>query len=896
MTIRHLDTLFRPASIALILASNQRGSIGSILAANLLGGPYQGRVWPVHPGHRRIRGAKVYRDLDQLPQAPDLGVICMPPATLPGVVSDLGRRGARAAVVITAGFSEDREAPGGALQQALVEAARASGLRVLGPNCLGILVPGVGLNASFAHRPAQPGNLAFVAQSGAIVNSVLDWADGRGIGFSALVSLGDMADVDFGDLLDYLAADPGTRAILLYIETVGDARKFLSAARAAARIKPVVVVKAGRHPEGARAVASHTGALAGSDAVCQAAFDRAGILRVFTLAELFDAVEILALARPPRGDRLAILTNGGSVGVLATDALIDEGGRLADLSGATLAALDQALPRTWSHGNPVDLIGDATGARYREALAVVQKDPGVDGVLALHCPTAVVSALEAAEAVAAAPGGPLLLTSWVGNGTMAEPRRRFAKRGIPTYGTPEQAVRAFMYLVRYRRGQQLLTETPPSLPEGPAPDTDSVAALIAGALGEGRHGLTEPEAKAVLAAYGIPVVTTRAAASPEEAAAIAGEMVGPLVLKIFSPDIGHKSDAGGVVLDLLGPAAVLETARAMRDRIQRSHPQARIQGFAVQPMVRRPGAQELIIGVVEDPQFGPVILVGEGGTQVEAAADRALGLPPLNLRLARELLSRSRIHRLVQGVRGQPPADLDAVALTLMRVSQLVIDHPEVRELDINPLLVDAFGVIALDARVTLAEAKRPGAGRLAIRPYPKELEEWIPVGEGRRLQLRPIRPEDEPALRQAFTKLTPEEVRLRFFVPMPTLSHAAAARLTQIDYDREMALILTEPGSAEMEEIYGVVRLIADPDNERAELAIIVRQAMAARGLGTLLMRRILDYARSRAIREVFGVVLPDNRTMLRLCDRLGFHRRPNPEEPGSVLVTINLGTDPAN
>jgi acetyltransferase len=402
VTVRHLDAFFRPASIALIVAFNRRGSIGAILARNLFGGGYEGPIWPVNPRHRRMRGAKVYRDLDQLPQPPDLGVICAPPDAVPPLIADLGRQGARAAVVVTADFAEAREARGSALRAELVETARTHGLRMMGPNGLGILVPGIGLNASFAHRPARPGNLAFVAQSGAIITSVLDWADGRGIGFSALVSLGDMADVDFGDLLDYLAADTATRAILLYIESVGNARKFLSAARAASRVKPVVVVKGGRHPEGVRAEASNTGALAGSDAVCQAAFDRAAILRVFTLAELFDAVEILALARPPKGDRLAILTNGAGVGVLATDALIDEGGRLASLSRTTLTALDQILPSTWSQGNPVDLIGDATGERYRDALTVVQKDPGVDGILALHCPTAVVSALDTAEAVAAA--------------------------------------------------------------------------------------------------------------------------------------------------------------------------------------------------------------------------------------------------------------------------------------------------------------------------------------------------------------------------------------------------------------------------------------------------------------------------------------------------------------
>jgi acetyltransferase len=796
-------------------------------------------------------------------------------------------------VIVTAGFAEDREARGSGLQQEVAQAARAHGLRVVGPNCLGLVVPGIGLNASFAHRAARPGNLAFVAQSGAIVTSVLDWAESRGIGFSGLVSLGDMADVDFGDMLDYLAGDARTRAVLLYIESVGDARKLMSAARVCARIKPIVAVKAGRHAEGARAVASHTGALAGSDAVCQAAFDRAGILRVFTLAELFDAVEILALARPTGGDRLAILTNGGGVGVLATDALIDEGGRLATLSDSTLTALDDVLPRTWSHGNPVDMIGDAAGPRYRDALAILRKDSGVDAILALHCPTAVVSALEAAQAVAtppAPPGGPLLLTSWVGDAAMTQARQLFAERRIPTYETPEQAVRGFMYLVRHRRGQELLTETPPSIHDDFAPDTAAVAALVAAALAEGRHGLSEPEAKRALAAYGVPVVTTRTAGSPEEAARIGAEIGGPVVLKILSPDIGHKSDVGGVVLDLIGPGAVLEAARGMLGRIRAAFPEARIQGFAVQPMVRRPGAQELIVGAAEDPQFGPVILVGQGGTAVEAVADRAIGLPPLNLRLARELVSRTRISRVLQGGRGQPAADLDALALTLVRVSQLVVDIPEVQELDINPLLVDPYGVIALDARIALAESTGPRTRRLAIRPYPKELEEAIQLADGRRFLLRPIRPEDEPALQRAFARLTPEEVRMRFFAPMRALDHAAAARLTQIDYDREMALILTELGGPGDSDIYGVVRLIADPDNERAEFAIVIGQALTGLGLGPLMMRRILDYARGRSIREVFGEVLSENRPMLRLCQALGFAQRRDPEDLGTIHVALRL------
>jgi acetyltransferase len=893
MSIKHLDAFFNPRAIALVGASDAPGSIGAVLAANLLAGGFKGPVMPVNPKHAKVAGVSCYPDVAHLPQSADLGVVCTPPAAVPGVVAALGRQGARAAVIVTAGFGEVREPRGGELQAELAKAAREYRIRIMGPNCLGLLVPGIGLDASFAHRAAAPGNLAFISQSGAVITAVIDWAGSRSIGFSSLVSLGDMVDVDFADMLDYFASDAGTRAILLYIESVGDARRFMSAARAAARVKPVVAVKAGRYAEGARAVASHTGALAGSDVVYQAAFDRAGILRVFTLGELFDAAEILALARPIRGERLAILTNGGGAGVLATDVLIEEGGRLADLSEATLAGLDHILPRTWSRGNPVDLIGDAGGRRYRGALDVLRLDPGVDAILAMHCPTAVVSALEAAEAVAATPrtrADPLLLTSWVGNGAMTEARRLFGARRIPTYATPEQAVRAFLYLVRYRRARELLSQTPPSIPEAFVPDTAVVADLVGAALAEGRSALTELEAKRVLSAYGVPVVATVRVQTPEEAAAVAAEIDGPVVVKILSPDIGHKSDVGGVVLDLNGPAAVLEAARGMLSRIGAENPKAHILGLAVQPMVRRPGAQELIVGAAEDPQFGPVILVGHGGTAVEAIADRAIGLPPLNLRLAQELVSRTRIYRVLQGVRGQPPADLDALALTLVRVAQLVIDVPQIRELDINPLLIDALGVIALDARIALAEASGPATRRLAIRPYPSELEERVLLPDGRRLLLRPIRPEDEPSLRRAFAKLTPEEVRMRFFAPMSALDHAAAARLTQIDYEREMALVLADPGCAGLADIYGVVRLISDADNEHAEFAIIVGRPVIGLGLGKLMMRRILDYARQRGIREVVGEVLSENRAMLGLADSLGFDRRRNPDDPRTVRVSLQL------
>ena len=520
----------------------------------------------------------------------------------------------------------------------------------------------------------------------------------------------------------------------------------------------------------------------------------------------------------------------------------------------------------------------------------------MDGILALHCPTAVTSAEEAASTIveyASKQRHLVLLTSWVGGSAAEEARRLFAERRIPTYDTPEQAVRAFMYLVRYRRSQDLLMETPPSIPEDFTADARKVRDIVEHVLDSGRNWLNEYEAKQVLSAHGIPVVATHRAESPEQAAEQAARIGGPVVLKILSPDITHKSDVGGVVIDLMGPAAVLEAARTMQERLKQAHPQARLEGFTVQPVVRRPGAYELIIGMSDDPQFGPVILAGQGGTAVEVVDDKALGLPPLNMRLANDLLSRTRIYRLLRGFRGQAAVNLNAIELALVRVSQLIVDNPEIAELDINPLVADPFGVMALDARIRVERTAKQGADRLAIRPYPKELEETIPLGDGRTLLLRPIRPEDEPSLQNAFAKLTPEEVRLRFFVPMGTLSHMMAARFTQIDYDRERALILTEPGIVGTTEIYGVVRIIGDPDNERGEYAIIVRHDMTGMGLGVLLMRRIVDYARRRGIREIYGDVLRENRTMLRLCEVLGFTKSSSPDGLDIVRVTLKLAKE---
>ncbi len=889
MTVRNLEYAFKPRSVALIGASTSPGSVGALILRNLTGAGFSGSILPVNPKHESIEGLTAYPSIASLPLVPDLAVVCTPPDTVAGIIAELASRGTRAAVVITTGFSEGA----GVRRQALLDAARPALLRLIGPNCLGIVVPGIGLNASFAHLTPGRGSIAFVAQSGAIATAIADWAASRGIGFSHLVSLGDMADVDFGDMLDYLANDPETRAILLYVEMVTQPRKFMSAARAAARMKPCLVVKAGRHPEGARAAASHTGALAGRDAVYDAVFRRAGMLRVTGLEELFDAVETLAMGERPKGPRLAILTNGGGLGVLATDALIDEGGQLAELAPDTLARLDRVLPPAWSHGNPVDIIGDARGDRYRAALEALLKDPNTDALLIQNCPTAVASSTEAAEAVieTLAPGcDKAVLTSWVGDGAAAEARRMFEARRIPTYSTPGQAVRGFMYLCRYRQNQELLMETPASVPEAFTPDLARARLLIEGALAEDRSLLSEPEAKDLLSAYAVPVVRTRIARSPQEAAAIAAELGVPVALKILSPDISHKTEVGGVVLDLVGPGAVRDAAEAMLARIREARPGARLDGLSVQQMVRRPGAVELIVGMSEDPAFGPVILFGQGGIAVEVLRDQALGLPPLNMQLAHELIRSTRIARLLSGFRGQPGADLDAIALTLIKIAQIAIDLPEVRELDINPLLADGYGVVGLDARVRIERSERKGAERLAIRPYPTELEAEVAFENGRSLFVRPIRPEDEPRLKAGFARLTPEEMRLRFFVPQKTLSHMQMARFTQLDYDREMALVLTERGIAGTTEIYGVVNLMADPDLERAEFGIMVQHDLTGRGLGSLLMRHIIDYAKKRGIREIFGEVLIENGRMLALCGKFGFDRSSIRGEPGIVRVTLRL------
>jgi len=892
MSIRHLDSLFEPRSVAVIGASDRPASVGATVWRNVASGGFGGPFWPVNRKREQVGDVPAYKDVASLPQAPDLAVICTPPDTVPDLIDALGRRGTHAAVVLTAGFSKKQK-------QAMLDAARRHLLRILGPNCLGLMAPHAGLNATFAHVGAERGTLAFVSQSGALVTAVLDWARGRGIGFSHCVSLGEHADVDFGDMLDWLASDPHTRAILLYIESIESARKFMSAARAAARNKPVLVVKAGRSAMGQAAAASHTGALAGSDLVYDAAIRRAGMLRVDTLQDLFSAAETLAHFVGPQGlpggveatrcDRLTLVTNGGGAGVMAADAAAVAGVALAPLSDATKAALDAGLPPTWSHANPVDIIGDAPVERYVHTLKTLLARPDTGTLLFMHAPTAIVPSAEIAAALVplaqAAPGQ--LLGCWLGDAAVRDARAAFHAAGIPTYETPEEAVRAFSMLVTYRRNQEELMQAPAATVV-PAPDLDAVRRIVDRVLAEGRELLSEPEAKDLLAACGLPVAGTRTVAPGADAAVTAANQIGyPVVLKVLSPQITHKSDVGGVALDLADEAELREAVATMLQRVARMRPDAKVSGFTVQAMVQRPNALELILGASIDPLFGPVLLFGQGGTAVEVVADRAIALPPLNAPLARALIARTRVARLLQGWRDVPPADMDAVVAALLSLSELLAAEPRIAEVDINPLLANAQGVIALDARVRVSAKAPGGAAAFAIRPYPAQLVQTLDWG-GRTLTLRPIRPEDEAQHLEFLGRLDPEDVRMRVFYSRRSIERSELARLTQIDYEREMAFVATAPLPGGGEETLGVARAISDPDNQDAEFAIIVRSDLKGGGLGRLLMDKLVAHARSRGTQRLVGTVLKGNQRMLALAEEMGF--QVDLGVPGDNTLTLEL------
>lgn len=884
MTQRHLDRLLAPQSVAVFGASDRPASVGTTVWRNLAAAGFQGQIAPVNPRLQSLNGRPCFGSVADLPFVPDLAVLCTPPDTVAPLVAQLGERGTRAVIVVTAGLKP-------AQKKAALDAARPHKLRLLGPNCIGLLSPHCGLNASFTQASALPGELALVSQSGALLTALLDWANAESIGFSHLVSLGEHADVDFADLLDYLALDRRTRAILLYIESITSPRKFMSAARAAARVKPVIVVKAGRAPAGMRAAASHTGALAGEDIVFDAAIRRAGMLRVDTLKELFIAAETLARFRDNTGGELMVVTNGGGAGVMAADAACAMGVPLARPREALMKKLNAVLPANWSHGNPVDIIGDAPAERYVATLDALLSSPEAAALLLVHAPTAIVSSeaiARACEPLIAEHRG-RVLSCWLGGATVTPARRVFDEAGIAGYETPEEAVRAFALMRTYRRNQASLREMPSAAPPQ-APDLARARAVIAAALAAGREWLDEVEAKELLAAFRIPVAATvRVAASPQAAAEAARRIGGAVVLKVISSAILHKSDAGGVRLDLRGDEAVAAAARDMLDRLHATRPEACVEGFSIQPMVRRPHAQELIVGAHVDAIFGPVLLFGQGGVAVEVLGDRSVALPPLNRALARELIDRTKVSRLLAGYRGRPPARLNAICDVLVAVAQMLADLPELAELDINPLLADEDGVVALDARARVSAVPTSGAARFAIRPYPAELARPL-VWQGRLLQLRPIRPEDESLHREFLQACSPEDLQMRFFQAPHVLTHEELARLTQIDYEREMAFVVVDEQAPGSPQTLGVARLVRDPDNVDAEFAIIVRSDCQRAGLGRMLMQALLDYAAARGTQRIVGYVLRGNVAMLELLKSLGFECEGDRQQPSAMLYVHRL------
>jgi acetyltransferase len=892
MTTRNLDAAMRPGSIAIVGASEREGSVGAVVLANIRAAGYRGDIYPINPKYTSLFGLACYPDAAALPKAPDLAIVVTPPGAVPKVVGELARRGTRAAVVITAGVGSE-----GGLRQAMLDAARPSLMRIIGPNTIGILAPTLGLNASFTHIAPKAGGLGLISQSGAVLSSIVDWAAAEDVGFSQLISLGDMADVDVGDCLNYLAADPETKAILMYLESLPDPRKFMSAARAAARVKPVIAVKPGRHQEAAAAAATHTGALAGADNVVDAALRRAGVIRVNDLEDLFYAAEITARFPPLTRGRLAIVTNGGGAGVLAVDRLLDEGGELATLSPATIAALDTHLPPTWSHANPIDIIGDAPPERYAQAVVEAAADPGVDAVLVMNCPTALASPVNAATAVAQVAkaglvNGKPLLATWLGK-QAAEPARAVLRgAGVATADTPAAAAQAVSLLTRWSQLRTRLERIPESTGQVPA-DRALVTAIVDAAAAEGRRVLDEHEAKQVLRAYGLPVPEIRVVTDEAAVEAAATEMLAQydaLVVKLHSRTITHKSDVGGVALNLATPQAAFTAARTIREKLAAIGQEAALDGFTVQPMVKMKSAEEVLVGLSTDPSFGPIVLFGAGGTAVEVVKDSATGLAPLDEVLAGDLIDSTRIAKLLAGYRDRKPADRQAIIRALLGLSQLAVDFPAIVGADINPLLVNADGAMALDARIEIDPSRigiRAPNPRLAIRPYPMGWDEVLPVG-GARYRMRPIRPADAGLYPEFLTHVSAEHLRLRFLTPMKTISGELLIRLSQLDYDRDIAFVALDEATGALS---GISRYAADPDHETAEFGVLVRSDLQGQGLGRALMLKLIAYARAEGLKRLTGRVLRENSGMLQLAAELGFTPATSTSGDAVVEVVLELG-----
>ena len=884
-----LDVFFSPKTVAVIGATENVNTVGRTVLWNLVTSPFGGTVYPVNPKRPSVLGVKAYKSVSEIPEAVDLAVVVTPPPSIPGIIRECGENGVRGAVVISAGFKEIGPEGAALERQLLVEAQRAN-VRVIGPNCLGVMSPLSGLNATFATTIARPGSVGFISQSGALCTAVLDWSLKEMVGFSAFISVGSMVDVGWGDLIYYLGNDPKTRSIVIYMESIGNARAFLSAAREVALYKPIIVIKPGRSAAAAKAAASHTGSLTGSDEVLEAAFRRSGVLRVNNVADLFYMAEVLSKQPSPKGPRLTIVTNAGGPGVLATDALIMGGGELAELTPETMAAYNAVLPATWSHNNPVDIIGDASPERYAKALEIAANDPGSDGMLVILTPQAMTDPTQIAEQLKplAKQEGKPVLASWMGGVDVAAGEAILNRANIPTFPYPDTAARAFNYMWQYSYNLRSLYETP-SLREDSAewtPDRQAVEAIIAKSRGEGRSILTEFESKRVLAAYGIPVAQTIIAATAAEAVKAAGEIGYPTVLKLYSETITHKTDVGGVQLNLGDAEAVERAFNAIQASVAAKVGAQHFQGVTVQPMIQLKDAYELILGSSLDPQFGPVLLFGTGGQLVEVFKDRALALPPLNSTLARRMMEQTKIYKALKGVRGRKPVDMAALEALLVRFSALVAEQRWIKEIDINPLLASPDGLVALDARVVVhgPEVKEEDIPTTAIRPYPsKYVSSWT-LKDGTPVVIRPIRPEDEPAMVKFHETLSERSVYLRYFHLMnleQRITHERLTRICFIDYDREMALVAVRrnPETGESE-ILGVGRMMKLLGGNEGEVAVLVSDKWQGRGLGQELLARLVVVGRDEKLTKLGADILPDNRDIMRICERLGFALKHSTED----------------
>ncbi|APZ41767.1 bifunctional acetate--CoA ligase family protein/GNAT family N-acetyltransferase [Acidihalobacter ferrooxydans] len=891
---RHsLETFFAASSIAIIGASERPGAVGTRLLQNLIEAGYKGKLYPVNPKYTALGGLRCYVSVTQIEARIDLALIATPAATVPDVLRSCAGQDIGAAIIISAGFGEAGD-KGRRLQETLLDTARRYGIRLLGPNCLGLIRPHLGLNATFSKNQAAVGDLALISQSGALCTAIMDWAEPNNVGFSAVVSLGDAADLDFGDILDYLALDARTRSILLYVEGIKDARRFISALRAAARMKPVIVIKSGRNPAASRAACSHTGALAGADEVFDAALERAGVVRACTIEQWFAAAQIVASTQHLRGDRRAIVGNAGGPGVLATDRAADLHLTLAQLSPDTLTRLGAALPERWQPANPVDILGDAGPERYAQALDLILRDPGVDAALVILTPQGMTDPEGCATAVVDADRhGKPVLACWMGQKQVTSSRERFAAAHIPYFNTPEAAIDAFAALVRYTHNQRMLMQAPGSLSEQAEPDIEGARMIIEGALSEGRRQLSGLESKALLNAFRIPTMPAAFARDANEALVVAESLGLPVAMKIASRTLTHKSDIGGVRLNIRSAVGVRTTFREIIDAVRQKYPDEAIDGVTVERMADTHNARELMVGVARDPVFGPTIRFGAGGGQADILEDHAIALPPLNPHLIDAMIARTRVARLLDEFRELPAIDHGALEHALLRVSEMVCELPEIQEMDINPLIATEHGVVAVDARFVVApDAAGPNPyAHMAIHPYPTHLTQRWQLADGTELLIRPIRPEDAVAEQDFVLGLSEESKYFRFRQTLNALTPEMLVRFTQIDYDREMAFIAVT-GHAGHEIEIGVTRYIINPDGESCEFALVVADAWQGKGIGTRLMEQLMRTAHARGLRRIEGEVLSRNRPMLKLMRHLGFSVRVDPEDPEIHLVTRSLGS----